>query len=1001
MLAIRSFKRHLGVGDIEVQVLFYMFMFGIRRMDYVKNRIALAATLCLVLTTTAFAADSPIGWAAVNELGQNGTIGGGNGSFVIVTNKEDLAYYAGLTGPYTIFVDGYFNGPAGDINVESDKSIIGLGSGATLEGFGLKTNGRKNIIIRNLTIKNCNVDAIAIRDSHHVWIDHCDLSNCTDGLIDITIGSDYVTVSWCKLHNQDKVSLVNSGTQHFEDVGKCRVTYHHNWFYDNVQRNPRVGYGKSHMFNNYYSNISSYCVGYHTGAKVLVQNNYFDNCRSPFLQDYSNNSWDGNYGDAEGVGNIFVSCTGNKTGTGISFDPTFYYDCSFGLDTAVDVPSSVSSFSGPGENYEFVICPNPSNGAIDVATESPDLTWTDLVNETSWDIYFGTSANPPYQTSQTNRTFSTGTLTPNTDYYWKVNANTPSGIVSGELWHFRIAPLQASKPFPEDNATNAPLRIINDFYTCKPLELTWTAGLGATAHRVYFGTNPTLTTADYKITTNSPVFAPGELKHGTKYYWRVDSVKADDSIVPGNTWSFTTNAIVNSPEGRTEAENMVCNGRYFLEYQNGSWFRASGNWVVKIEAGPGVLSSIYSGPQARCQIDTTYFDEGDGTGHFSLFVDETCIDQWFASANNDRLTIHTSKASLTTGDEIRIEAYTNGGELTRTDCIDIQILPPDDDFTPPNPNPMTFAIPPQAAGIDTITMTATTASDPAGVEYLFTCTSGGGHSSAWQDKPVYTDTLLQPGTTYTYTVKARDKSNNLNETAPSVPASATTDDVTAGLIKINFQPKTSTVPSGYIPDDGSIYGLHSNGLYYGWNKDITSLTRERGINPDPRLDTIAQLDEDCIWEISIDSSTYNVEVAIGDAGFDRDGYVVNVEGVNYWKFISLAANEFAIDTKIVTVTDGKLTIDNGASGTKNTRICYVIITAVLPYSCSEPIAADLNGDCQVNFLDYTVFADAWATQSPLADFNSDNKVSFLDFIQLAQDWLKCNREPAIECWQDY
>jgi pectate lyase len=890
------------------------------------NRISLAFIIYLVSTTVAIAADSPIGWAAVDALGQNGTTGGGNGLFVTVTNKENLSYHAGLAGPYTILVDGYFDGPAGDINVESDKSIIGLGAGATLEGFGLKTNGKRNVIIRNLTIKNCNVDAVAIRDSHHIWIDHCDLSNCADGALDITIGSDYATVSWCRFHNQDKVSLVNSGTQHFEDVGKCRVTYHHNWFYDSVQRNPRVGYGKSHVFNNYYSRITSYCVGYHTGAKVLVQNNYLDNCRNPFLQDYSNNSWDGNYGDAEGVGNVFVSCTGNKTGTGISFDPTFYYDCSFDLDTATNIPSLVSSYSGPADNYEFVICPTPANGEIDVAAESPDIMWTDLDNETSWSVYFGTSATPLYRTSQTNRTFSTGTLAPNTDYYWKVDANRPSGIVSGELWHFRTAPSLASKPFPKDGATSAPLRIINDFYTCKPLELTWTAGLGATAHKVYFGTNPNLTIADYQDTVTVPLFAPGALKHGTTYYWRVDTVKADGSIVSGHTWSFITNAIVYSPEGRTEAENMVRNGRYFLEYQNGSWFRASSNWVVKIEAGPGVLSSIYSGPEATCDVNTIYFDESDGDAHFSLFINGTCIDQWFASANNDQLIIHNSKAPLVPGDEIRIEAYSSGGELTRTDCIDIKALPPDDDHTPPSPNPMTFAEAPKASGIDSITMTATTASDPAGVEYMFTCTSGSGHSSAWQNSPVYTDTLLQPGTTYTYTVKARDRSNNLNETAPSVPASATTDEVTPGLIKVNFQPTTSTVPSDYIADDGSIYGLHSNGLYYGWNEDITSLMRERGINPDLRLDTIAQLDEDCIWEISINNGTYDVEVAIGDAGFDREGYVVNVEGVNYWNFISLAANEFAIDTKTVTVSDGKLTIDNGASGTKNTRICYVICT---------------------------------------------------------------------------
>ena len=71
-------------------------------------------------------------------------------------------------------------------------------------------------------------------------------------------------------------------------------------------------------------------------------------------------------------------------------------------------------------------------------------------------------------------------------------------------------------------------------------------------------------------------------------------------------------------------------------------------------------------------------------------------------------------------------------------------------------------------------MTATTASDPSAVEYLFACVSGPCHSGGWQASSSYSDTGLTPGTTYTYQVKARDKSANFNETAWSAPASAAT-----------------------------------------------------------------------------------------------------------------------------------------------------------------------------------------------------------------------------------
>ena len=96
-----------------------------------------------------------------------------------------------------------------------------------------------------------------------------------------------------------------------------------------------------------------------------------------------------------------------------------------------------------------------------------------------------------------------------------------------------------------------------------------------------------------------------------------------------------------------------------------------------------------------------------------------------------------------------------------------------EDVTPPTPDPMTFAVAP-TANATAITMTATTATDPSGLEYYFTCTSGGGNDSGWQNSPTYTDNNLQTAAEYTYTVKARDKSVNQNMTAPSAPASATT-----------------------------------------------------------------------------------------------------------------------------------------------------------------------------------------------------------------------------------
>ena len=125
-------------------------------------------------------------------------------------------------------------------------------------------------------------------------------------------------------------------------------------------------------------------------------------------------------------------------------------------------------------------------------------------------------------------------------------------------------------------------------------------------------------------------------------------------------------------------------------------------------------------------------------------------------------------------DEIRFGASYN-------DVIGADLL--GDDITPPNPDPMTWAVEPSSSGDSQIVMTATTATDGGGVEYYFEETSGnpGGADSGWQDSPVFAASGLQATTSYTYRVKARDKSPNANETdwSPERSASTTAPDIDA------------------------------------------------------------------------------------------------------------------------------------------------------------------------------------------------------------------------------
>jgi GH35 family endo-1,4-beta-xylanase len=115
------------------------------------------------------------------------------------------------------------------------------------------------------------------------------------------------------------------------------------------------------------------------------------------------------------------------------------------------------------------------------------------------------------------------------------------------------------------------------------------------------------------------------------------------------------------------------------------------------------------------------------------------------------------------------------GSTTAEFVLQTDLEEPLPDFTPPDPDPMTWASAPAATGPSSITMTATTASDDTPpVLYYFECTNYGDANSGWQTSPTYIAHGLSPSTQYTFRVKARDSYVTANVTAFSETASATT-----------------------------------------------------------------------------------------------------------------------------------------------------------------------------------------------------------------------------------
>jgi len=226
----------------------------------------------------------PTGFASMN----GGTTGGEGGPIVTVTSEAELkSAVDGVNTPVIILVRGTIN-VSGELSARSNKTIVGLGTDARIAGGGFAWNTKSNIIIQNITFEDASDDLIKINNrSRNFWIDHCTFSDGAstnagshDGMLDITRGSEFITVSYCRFFNHDKNILIGHSDSETGDV-IMKVTMNHNWFDGTVQRNPRVRYATVHLYNNYHVNNRIYGVASACDAKVLVENSYFKDTQIP------------------------------------------------------------------------------------------------------------------------------------------------------------------------------------------------------------------------------------------------------------------------------------------------------------------------------------------------------------------------------------------------------------------------------------------------------------------------------------------------------------------------------------------------------------------------------------------------------------------------------------------------------------------------------------------------------------------------------------------------
>lgn len=199
------------------------------------------------------------------------------------------------------------------VNVPANTTLVGASEGAGFTGATLSVRGVDNVIIRNLVLAdtydcfpswdptdgalgnwNSEYDSIRVVDgATHVWIDHNAFTDEPmtddqlpeyfgrtfqrhDGALDITNGSDLVTVSWNTFRDHDKLTLIGSTDRTDRgDPGKLRVTLHHNLYEGVGQRAPRVRFGQVDVYNNHYVIGEDQTVGYGYSLGVGIESHLY------------------------------------------------------------------------------------------------------------------------------------------------------------------------------------------------------------------------------------------------------------------------------------------------------------------------------------------------------------------------------------------------------------------------------------------------------------------------------------------------------------------------------------------------------------------------------------------------------------------------------------------------------------------------------------------------------------------------------------------------------
>lgn len=245
-------------------------------------------------------------------------VGGRNGEFYVVTDSSDhdavtprpgtLRHAVIQTEPlWIIFASDMTIVLKEELLMNSFKTIDGRGHDIHIaHGACITTQYVSNIIIHGIHVHDCiqtgnamvrsspthygwrtmaDGDGISLFGAKHIWVDHCSLWNCADGLIDAIMASTAITISNSYFTRHNKVMLLGHNDAYVGDK-IMQVTVAFNHFGEGlVQRMPRCRHGFFEIVNNDYTQWGKYAVGGSAAPTINSQGNRYTAPSNRFAKD--------------------------------------------------------------------------------------------------------------------------------------------------------------------------------------------------------------------------------------------------------------------------------------------------------------------------------------------------------------------------------------------------------------------------------------------------------------------------------------------------------------------------------------------------------------------------------------------------------------------------------------------------------------------------------------------------------------------------------------------